>query len=275
MKALNPFHILHGGALVLFTIFAIFPIVWTISVAFSADSSTMWLFPRAFWPNQLSLDWFGRVWQEIPIARYFINSLGISISTTIIVILLAIPCGYAFAMHDFRGKNALLALLVITLMVPSEVAFIPNFLTINRLGLLDSYTSAILPNIASAFGVLMMKQAFQDLPRETLDAARVDGASEMQLLWRIALPQTMPMVATLTVFSFVLAWNDYFWPSVVLKSREKMPLAVGMFNDLTGPFATSTSMVLAAVTIALVPILILFVATQRHFLSDGMQDSTT
>ncbi|WP_245579307.1 carbohydrate ABC transporter permease [Chitinilyticum aquatile] len=260
------------GILLAMTMLTLFPLVWVVSSALSTDTGNIWHFPSAFWPTRPGFFWFERVLAEIPFGRYLINSLGIAIITTVFIALLAIPCGYAFAMINFRGKTPLLTLLVITLMIPSELSMIPNYLTFSRLGLIDSYSSVIIPNLASAFGVLLMKQAFQDLPREVLEAARIDGAGEWQLLWHVALPMARPMVATLLIFSFVQSWNDYFWPSVVLKSREKMPLAVGIFHDLTGPFAVSTGMILAAVILAIIPALLLFALTQRFFISRNAEN---
>lgn len=263
---LRPAVLAHYLALAIFAVFAAFPLLWTLSVALSGDPSRMWFFPEALIPSEPGLIWFQRVIDEIPVGRYLLNSLGIALSTMLLSTLLAIPCGYALSQIPFRGSNALFVLCLIAMMLPGELAIIPNFLTFSRLDLLDTYSAVVLPALASAFGVFLMRQAFQDLPQETLDAARVDGASEWQLLWRIALPQCRPMVSALMIFTFVQSWNDYLWPAVVLKDRLKMPLAVGIFNDLTGPFSTSTSMVMAAVIVAALPVLIGFVLTQRYFL---------
>ncbi|WP_051279178.1 carbohydrate ABC transporter permease [Chitinilyticum aquatile] len=263
----------HYLALAVFAVFAAFPLLWTLSVALSGDPSRMWFFPEALIPHEPGLIWFQRVIDEIPVGRYLLNSLGIALSTMLLSTLLAIPCGYALSQIPFRGSNALFVLCLIAMMLPGELAIIPNFLTFSRLDLLDTYSAVVLPALASAFGVFLMRQAFQDLPQETLDAARVDGASEWQLLWRIALPQCRPMVSALMIFTFVQSWNDYLWPAVVLKDRLKMPLAVGIFNDLTGPFSTSTSMVMAAVIVAALPVLVGFVLTQRYFVGNPKQDA--
>jgi putative chitobiose transport system permease protein len=216
--------------------------------------------------------WFKRVMDEIPLPHYIFNSLLMSLSTTLFVLLLSIPCAYALVFLDFRWRNGLFILFAMSIMLPSELALVPNFLTFSRLGLLDSYAAAVLPNMASAFGVVFMRQAFQDLPRETLDAARVDGAGEWRVLTAVAMPMVKPMMSTLAVFSFVLAWNDYLWPAVVLKTRLKMPISVAIYNDLTGPFATSTSMVFAALVLAILPVLILFIFCQKYFLSAAASD---
>ncbi|WP_432721343.1 carbohydrate ABC transporter permease [Jeongeupia wiesaeckerbachi] len=257
------------AALLLFGVFTVFPFWWALSVALSVDGSQIWAFPAAFLPNEPGWMWFDRVFYEMPFWRYLANSLLISTVTTALVLLLTIPCAYALAQMVFRGRNALFVLLLATLMVPAEVAIVPNFITCARLGLLDSYAGVVLPNVAGAFGVFLMRQTFQETPSEILDAARVDGASEFGVMLRVAVPMAKPMIATLAVFTFVGAWNDYLWPAVVLKERLKMPLAVGIFNDLTGPFAVSTNLVMAAIVLSVVPVVGAFALTQRLFLGGG------
>ncbi|GGP26590.1 carbohydrate ABC transporter permease [Silvimonas amylolytica] len=273
-RSLHPATLLLLGSrhvgIVLFTVFALFPFVWAASVAFSADTTYMWVFPQAFIPHRPSLDWLVRVFHEIPLMIYLRNSLLIATFTTLGVLLLAVPCGYALAQIDFPGRRALFALIILTMMLPTETMIIPNFLTCIHLGLLDTWTGTIVPNIASALGAFMMRQAFCDLPRETLDAARVDGASEWQVLWRIAFPLALPMAGALATLTFVAAWNDYLWPQVILNSQDKVPLAVGIFHDLTGEFSTSTSLLMAAITVSVIPVLIGFALTQRYFLSSSL-----
>ncbi|MBM3115043.1 carbohydrate ABC transporter permease [Jeongeupia naejangsanensis] len=257
------------AALLLFGAFTVFPFWWAAAVGLSSDGSLIWTFPAAFLPNEPSWMWFDRVFYEMPFWRYFANSLLISTATMLLVLLLTIPCAYALSRMAFPGRNVLFVLLLVTLMVPAEVAIVPNFITCARLGLLDSYAGVVLPNVAGAFGVFMMRQAFQDVPAEILDVARVDGASEFGVMWRVAVPMARPMIATLAVFTFVAAWNDYLWPAVVLKERLMMPLAVGIFNDLTGPFAVSTNLVMAAIVLSVIPVVAAFALTQRLFLSGG------
>ncbi|GGP24141.1 carbohydrate ABC transporter permease [Silvimonas iriomotensis] len=259
----------HAG-IALFTVFALFPFVWAASVALSTDTSYMWVFPQAFIPHKPGLGWLIRVFHEIELLVYLRNSLLIASLTTLGVLLLAVPCGYALALIDFPGRQALFGLIILTMMLPTETMIIPNFLTCIHLGLLDTWTGTIVPNIASALGAFMMRQAFTDLPRETLDAARVDGASEWQVLWRIALPLALPMAGALATLTFVAAWNDYLWPQVILNSQDKVPLAVGIFHDLTGEFSTSTSLLMAAITVSVIPVLAGFALTQRYFLSSTL-----
>ncbi|MFC7418496.1 carbohydrate ABC transporter permease [Iodobacter arcticus] len=254
------------AGLVVFAIFTTFPFLWALSVALSADPSNTWLFPRSFWPTDLSLMWFKRVFDEMPFMVYMKNSTLITIESIIGVVFISILAGYPLARLRFPGRNFIFVAILATMMLPSEVAIIPNFITLKHLGLLDTHLGVIVPNFAAAFGIFLMKQAFEAVPQDLVDAARVDGATEMQILWRVMVPVSGPSIAALGIFSLVNAWNDYLWPSIVISTRDKLPLAVGVFNDLTGPFATSYSMVMAAIVMTVIPVLIFFAFTQRFFI---------
>ncbi|UXY16995.1 carbohydrate ABC transporter permease [Chitiniphilus purpureus] len=255
------------AGMALFAMFTLFPFLWALSVGLSTDPSGIWHFPAAFVPVEPGAYWFKRVFAEMPFLRYVGNSLLLSALTVAGVLALTVPCGYALAQLRFPGRRVLFGAMLLTLTLPSEVAIVPNFVTISRLGLVDSHLGVVLPNLASAFGVFLMKQSFEQLPAEVIDAARVDGAGEWQVLLRVAAPLNLPAIGTLAIFTLVTAWNDYLWPAVVLTTRTRLPISVGVFNDLTGPFAVSTSLVMAAVVMAVVPVIVLFALTQRFFLA--------
>ncbi|QBC45633.1 carbohydrate ABC transporter permease [Iodobacter fluviatilis] len=254
------------AGLIAFGIFTTFPFIWALSVALSGDPSNTWLFPRSFIPTDVSLMWFKRVFDEMPFMTYMKNSTLMTIESILGVLIVSILAGYPLARLKFPGRNFIFVSILATMMLPSEVAIIPNFITLKHMGLLDTHLGAIIPNFAAAFGIFLMKQAFEAVPQDLVDAARVDGATEMQILWRVMVPVTGPSIAALGIFSLVNAWNDYIWPSIVISSRDKLPLAVGVFNDLTGPFATSYSMVMAAIIMTVIPVLIFFAFTQRFFI---------
>lgn len=254
------------AGLIAFGLFTTFPFLWALSVAASADPSNTWLFPRSFWPTDLSLMWFIRVFDEMPFMTYMKNSTLMTVGTIVGVVVLSILAGYPLARLRFPGRNFIFVAILATMMMPTEVAIIPNFITLKHLGLLDTQLGAIIPNLSTAFGIFLMKQAFEAVPQDLVDAARVDGATEMQILWRVMVPVSGPSIASLAIFSLVNAWNDYLWPSIVISTKDKLPLAVGVFNDLTGPFATSYSMVMAAIVMTVIPVLIFFAFTQRYFI---------
>jgi putative chitobiose transport system permease protein len=254
------------AGLLAFAAFTTFPFLWALSVGLSGDPSNTWLFPRSFFPTDISLMWFERVFQEMPFMTYMKNSTLMTFWSIVGVVVVSILAGYPLARLRFPGRNFIFVAILATMMLPTEVAIIPNFITLKNLGLLNTQFGAIVPNFAAAFGIFLMKQAFEAVPQDLVDAARVDGATEMQILWRVMVPVSGPSIAALGIFSLVNAWNDYVWPSIVISSREKLPLAVGVFNDLTGPFATSYSMVMAAIVMTVIPVLIFFAFTQRYFI---------
>ncbi|KAF0813126.1 L-arabinose transport system permease protein AraQ [Andreprevotia sp. IGB-42] len=278
----------HYAGLLLFMAFTTFPFLWALSAALSGDPSKIWLFPDAFVPNDLSLMWFKRVFEEMPFNTYLLNSTIMSFWTIIGVVVVSVMAGYPLARLKFPGRGLIFVAIIATLMLPSEVGIIPNFITLKNFGVwasslqealhlpsdwnmrewvgLNSYFGAIAPNFATAFGIFLMKQAFEQIPQDLVDAARVDGANELQIMWRVMVPVSIPSIAALTIFTLVNAWNDYLWPSIVMTGKEKLPLAVGVFNDLTGPFATSTSLVMAAIVMTVIPVLIFFAFTQRYFI---------
>ncbi|WP_043649465.1 carbohydrate ABC transporter permease [Chitinilyticum litopenaei] len=279
----------HYTGLIVFALFTTFPFLWALSSGLSADASRMYQFPAGFWPQDMSLVWFERVFQEMPFTTYLKNSALLSLFTILGVVAVSVLAGYPLARMKFPGRGLIFVAIIATMMLPSEVGIVPNFITLKHfgdaadalqgaLGLgpdwslrgwvgLDSYFGAMAPNFAGAFGIFLMKQAFEAIPQDLIDAARVDGASEMQILWKVMVPVTTPSLAALAIFTLVGAWNDYLWPSIVLTSKDKLPLAVGVFNDLTGPFATSDNILMAAIVLTIVPVLVFFACTQRYFIS--------
>ncbi|GAA5783917.1 ABC transporter permease [Chitiniphilus shinanonensis] len=265
--------------LIAFAIFTTFPFLWALSVALSEDPSNIWLFPRSFLPTDPGWAWFVRVFNEIQFMTYLKNSAWISLCTIIGTVLISVLAGYPLARLRFPGRGLIFVGIIATMMLPSEVAIIPNFVTLKHLGDwstallgfkltgLNTYSGVYLPTVAGAFGIFLMKQAFEQIPQDLIDAARVDGAKELQILWRVMVPVSAPSIAALAIFTLVNAWNEFIWTGIVIQDKAMLPLSVGMFNDLTGPFAVSTSMVMAGIVLSVVPVLIFFALTQRYFIS--------
>jgi putative chitobiose transport system permease protein len=262
-----------------------FPFLWALSVGISKDpSSVVRLTDAAFsigegnvgaifaalWPQELTLHWFERAFSDLPLLSYLSNSAILTSNTVFLTLVLSIPAAFAFAQMEFYGRNALFVVLLATIMIPSEVNIVPNYLTLGSMKLLNTYTAAVLPNIASALGVFLLKQYFEQLPKEVFDAARVDGATEWQLLWHIAIPQSYPAITALAIMTMVLAWNDYLWPAIILKEASQHPVTVGLFNILTGPLSSMSNLILAATVLGIIPVLLCLAAGQRFFLG-GMQ----
>ena len=235
--------------------------------------------PHAF---DLPPDWVPTEWHvqnyltlfrsNVPFATFLWNSLKIASVVTLGQLLTCSMAGYAFAHLRFRGAKGLFPLLLTSLMMPVQVTVIPMFLLMSGLNLVDTHWAVILPLVTSAFGVFLMRQFFLTLPRELIEAARIDGANHFTIFWRIALPLAKPALAALAIITFTNTWNSFFLPLVFLNSWEKMTLPLGMFALSNVYGSGNVSLIMAAVAMAVCPVLILFLAAQRQIIS-GMVGS--
>ncbi|MEO4030047.1 carbohydrate ABC transporter permease [Chromobacterium vaccinii] len=242
----------------------VYPFLWTLGIAVG-DGEQVFDFPPPLWPKDAGWRHFAAVWDAIPLGRFFWNSLWISGLTTLGTLAVSALAAFPLAKLHFRGRQAVFYAIIATLLLPSEINFISNYVTISRLGLDDSRLGVVLPSIAGAFGIYLMKHAFEEIPDEIVDAARMDGASDWQVFRRICLPLSLPYLATLGIFTLVWSWNVYVWPSVVLKTPDLYPLSVGVLY-LKGAFATSTRMVAAGAVLTILPVLAVFALCQRYFM---------
>lgn len=242
----------------------VYPFLWTLGIAVG-DGEQVFDFPPPRWPKDAGWRHFAAVWDAIPLGRFFWNSLWISGLTTLGTLAVSALAAFPLAKLRFRGRQPVFYAIIATLLLPSEINFISNYVTISRLGLDDSRLGVVLPSIAGAFGIYLMKHAFEEIPDEIVDAARMDGASDWQVFRRICLPLSLPYLATLGIFTLVWSWNVYVWPSVVLKTPDLYPLSVGVLY-LKGAFATSTRMVAAGAVLTILPVLAVFALCQRYFM---------
>jgi len=219
--------------------------------------------PPQLIPSPIELGNYAEIASAFPLWRFLLNSLGVAAVATTLQIATSAMAGYAFARLRFRGRDALFLLYIATLMVPLQVTILPLFVEMKYLGLVDSYGALVLPSIASAFGTFLLRQAFLGLPRELEEAAFMDGAGHLTVFRRIVLPLALPAIATLAVFSFVASWNSFLWPLIIVNSPDLMTLPVGLSN-LQGRYATAWNLLMAGSTVAVVPILIVYVIGQKY-----------
>lgn len=244
-------------------VFTAFPLLWLLSTALRTGGRVFGFPPPLPWP--LGFNNFIGVWETMPIPRFMLNSLlitGIGVGLNLLLCSLA---AYPLARMRFPGRNLIFFTLLSTLMLPSHVGLIVNFVTMVRLHLIDTYAAVVLPSAVSVFGIFLLRQQYLSIPQELEDAARIDGASELGIWWRIMLPLIAPGLATLAIFEFVAFWNSFLWPLIVLKSPDKYPLAVGLLY-LSGLFAHNTRLIAAGAVIMTAPILVVFFFTQRYFM---------
>ena len=247
---------------VVVTIIFVMPLVVMVLSAFKPQAEILRI-PPTFLPEAPTLDNFRAVLNEAPYGTWYRNSMVVAIAVTTMNLLTSSVGGYIFANFEFPLKRPLFILILITLMIPFPVLLIPNYIIANRLGVLNSLWALILPGMVSAFGIFLMRQFAAGIPRDLIEAARLDGASEWSIFARIVAPLMRPALAALGVFTFLASWNDYLWPLVAINDLDKstIPLALTFFNDW---HSTRFDLVMAAATMAVVPVLVVFLLFQRH-----------
>jgi len=243
----------------------VFPFAWMMLTSIKGPTDPITSVPPQFFPNEPTLASYGKVWDSLPIASYFLNSTTVAVATGLLNMLVAAMAAYPLAKMRFGGRDFVFYLLLATLIVPAQLTYIPSFiLAVNVFHYYDSLPALILPNIVSAFNIFLLRQAFRGVPDDLVDAARVDGAGEWRIWWSILLPIIRPSLAAVAIFTFVTSWNDFLWPSLMLHTPEGMTLPVGL-AALQGFFSSDFRSIAAGVTMTVVPILLFFIVVQRYF----------
>ena len=241
------------------------PFVWMILGSFKTQGELLRV-PPTWWPQKPTLDNYRALFNEASFLRYFANSTLVAVCVTAANVIFCSMVGYALAKLNFRGKKLVFALVMGTLMVPGMVTFVPLFVLVANLGLVDSYPGLILPFLVTPFGVFLMRQFIIGLPDDLLDAGRIDGASELRIFRQIILPLCGPGLATLGILTFLGSWNSFLWPLVVAQTQDHytLPVALALFS--TGQNVTNYGVLLAGASVVVVPILIVFLIFQRRFI---------
>lgn len=242
----------------------VLPLLWMLITSVETLNETR-QFPPVLIPHGIHLENYTQVLRLGSFDRWFANT---TVVTTVCVVANLLFCslaGYAFARIRFFGSGVVFILVLATLMIPFQVVMIPTFLIVKKLGLIDSLGALIVPNLANAFGIFMLRQFFRTLPIELEEAARIDGASRLGVLFKIVLPLSLPVLATLAVIQFMWTWNDFLWPLITIYSQQNMTLQLGL-TTFQGAHQTNTNLLMAANVMSMAPILILFFAAQRYFI---------
>lgn len=245
---------------------AAFPLVWMVLSSLKTPQESMQV-PPVWWPASPSLDAYFEVADVVSLGRSFFNSAVIALVTTIAIVVTSLMAGYAFAKYRFKYRDWLFAALIATMFLPPIVTLIPLYRLTGYLGLNASLFGVIVPNLANAFGIFLMRQYIKGVPDDMIDAARVDGASELRILFKIVAPSVMPAIAALTLFAFVYHWNSYLWPLTVLQGNTNdYPIVISLSRLLSyNRGAMNTGLVMAGSTLAVLPPVVLFVFLQRFF----------
>jgi multiple sugar transport system permease protein len=240
------------------------PILWAVSTslrtpATSFDNPPQWIPQNPVWSN------YTAVFEQVPLGTFFLNSVIVTGLIVILQLITSTMSGYAFALVRFRGKGAVFAMVLATLMVPAQTTIIPIFILIRYLGLSDNLWSLVIPAAGGAFGTFLMRQYFLQMPSQLAEAGRVDGATNFQIFSRIYVPLALPPMATLAVLNFAAYWNEFFRPLIFLQSTDKFTLPLGLVSLQGNNGTGSVSIVLAGVVIALIPSIAIFLLAQRYF----------
>ncbi|MGB7448602.1 MAG: carbohydrate ABC transporter permease [Ornithinimicrobium sp.] len=249
------------GALVV----VIAPFAWMVLGSLKSNAELRQV-PPTWWPESASMDNYVELFSRLNFGQYFTNSIIVAVAVTAGNLLFCSMVGYALVMLDFRGKKVLFALILGTLMIPGVVTFVPLFVLVANAGLVNTLPGLFLPFLVSPFGVFLMRQYMLGLPRELLDAARVDGAGELRIFGRVFLPLCGPALATLGILTFLGSWNNFLWPLVVAQTEDTYTLPVALALYSTGQNATQYGLLLAGATVVVIPVLAVFMVFQRRFI---------
>lgn len=242
----------------------LFPFLWTVITSITPDGDLTGG-PSLIVDNP-TLDGYRQLFDSMPVARIVANSFGIAIASTLLQLLTGSMAAYAFSRLEFRGKSLVFGCYLATLMIPLQVLVAPLFMMLTRVQLNDTYFALLAPNIASAFGIFLLKQAIDGVPRELDEAARIDGAGHLRIWGLLIMPLVKPAMAALTVFAFMESWNSFLWPLVVIRSPELMTLPLGL-SSLKGQFTTDWNVVMAGSVVSILPIVVVYVFAQKHIIA--------
>ncbi|GAB3248219.1 carbohydrate ABC transporter permease [Larkinella harenae] len=252
----------------------IYPFIWMVSASLSSERglSVLTVFPVEFsWNNYVT------VFSKIPLGRAFLNSVLVAVVTTALVLISGAMAGYALARLRFVGRNLIFYLIIFTMTLPFQITLIPNYITMVKLGWVDTYFALIVPFALNSLSILLFRQAFMGLPQALIDAARLDGCGELRIIFQILFPNILPTVLTITILTFMGLWNEALWPLIVIRDEPTMtmPQLVTLFS-VGGRAEGQLGVKIAAAVMLAVPIVILYLFFQRHFIrsmaSSGLKD---
>ena len=264
LRNLKGSSVLIWGLLVVGAFIMVFPLYWMFATAIRPRTE---LFGGGFrlFPSDLVWSNFSQAWGKLPFALFYLNSILIAVIAVAATVFINLLAGYTFAKYEFPGRNILFLLLISTLMIPIQVIMVPEFLIVSALGWVNTYAGVIAPRAAEAFGIFMVRQFMVSIPDELIEAARLDGAGEFKIFWKVILPLSWPVVAVLTIFTFMWRWNDFAWPLVVLQDRDAYTVPLGL-NLMKGQFFTDWTGIMSMSLVSILPMLVVFIFFQRYFI---------
>ena len=251
--------------LTLVAVITVFPFVWVLFTSFKGPMDAIFSVPPQLIPRNPTFENYLRVWRLLPVARFYLNSIVVTVSVVVVNILFTSAAAYPLAKMKFKGRDAIFFMLLATYIVPPVLTAIPSYvLAVNVFKYYDKLPSVVFPYLAGILSIFLMRQAFMSVPDDLLDAGRMDGASEFRVWWSIVLPVVRPSLATVAIITFVEQWNNFFWPSLMLQTMEHKTLQVGLVA-LQGAFLNDQRGIAAGVVMTVLPMILFFAALQKHF----------
>ena len=253
--------------MVLLSIFCLFPVYWMLATSFRPANA---IFETSLWPTTMSLENYAYALDSIPILRMLINTLVVSVLTTVMQLGTGLLAAYAFARWKFPGDKLIYTAVALTWLVPFQVVMIPNYLLIAQMGLLDTIAALVLPNFASALAILLLAQAMRSFPKEVVEAARMDGAGSWRILWEVMAPNLRGTLASLAILIFISTWNEYFWPLLLTRTPSNSVIQIGIQMFMTSE-GNQWGPLMAASTLASLPVLAIYLVLQRQVIQSFMK----
>ena len=250
---------------------SLFPLVWMLAVSFMAPGEAS-AFPPPLFPAHPTLDNYRQLFAQGGMARYLVNSVVLTTAVTVVSLTVNVAAGYAFAKLAFAARDRIFKLLLGALVIPAQVAMVPLFLLLKHLGLVNSYGGVIVPAAASIFGIFLVRQYALAIPNDMLEAARIDGASELRIFGSVVVPVLKPIIVTLAVFTLLGTWNDFMWPLIVLSDQELYTLPVALAS-LSREHVQDHELMMAGSVITTLPVLVVFLVLQRSYIQGLMAGS--
>lgn len=248
--------------LIFITILCLAPFFWMVSASLmvSGQANT---FPPRFFPDKITFAQYQNLFSRLNVMNYFLNSLIVSFSITVLSLFVNSMAGFAFAKYRFTGKKKLFKLLLSFMIIPSQVTMLPLFLMLKYMGLINTYLAVIIPGIASISGIFLIRQYLLAVPDSLIEAAKIDGASDFQIYYSIILPLAKPILITLAIFTFMTAWNDFLWPLIAMTSDSMYTLPVALAN-LMGEHSLDTELMMAGSVFTILPVLLFFLQKKKE-----------
>jgi putative chitobiose transport system permease protein len=278
LKKITPNLILSYLALILLVMVAVGPFIWLLSTALKSDGENLFQYPPQFIPQEPTLANFVDIFNKVPMAAYFFNSMVVTLLTVFFNLLFSVLAAYPLARMQFKGQKAILMLILSTMMIPFQVIMVPLYFIMLKLHLTDAtgvvqgWIGLVIPFAVSGFGIFFVRQALVTLPRDLEESAVLDGCNSADILFRVLLPLIQPTLATLAVFTFMATWGEFLWPSIILNEPGHFTLPVGLVQ-LQGAFSANWRLIAAGTLLSTLPVLVFFIVLQKYFVAGALSGS--